>query len=71
MEDLFERPLENLLENLSENLLSMLTACWQQALFIPGQHSNCREFVHDDPLWRRPVVDDRAAADTMVAAAPG
>src|SRR5271163_3791047 len=31
----------------------MLTACWQQAVAIPGQHFNSRGFVHDDSLWPR------------------
>src|ERR1700722_6483161 len=29
----------------------MLTACWQQAVAIPGQHFNSRGFVHADSLW--------------------
>jgi hypothetical protein len=50
---------------------SMLTACWQQGVSIPGQHSNQEDFVDDDFVRLRPLDGDVAAADTTVAAGDG
>jgi hypothetical protein len=57
--------------SLSEGCHPMLTACWQQGVSITGQPANEEDFVHDDSVRPRPLVNDVAAADTTVAAGGG
>jgi hypothetical protein len=44
---------------------SMLAA----GVFYNGTTLKMKRFVHDDPIWRRPMVGHCSTADTMVAAA--
>jgi hypothetical protein len=38
-------------------------------VFYNGTTLKMKRFVHDDPIWRRPMVGHCSTADTMVAAA--
>jgi hypothetical protein len=46
----------------------MLTACWQQAMAIPGQHFNGRGFVHDDfvNLAAQPIRRVQAGLERLI-----